>query len=122
MGLLTPQANILWIGFFSNVPTHGQYLVKATCKNCHDSSKKQDFELSSLPLTLKSYLARENSPIKILPHQPTHFRKDLPINILAHIQTVDHFDPMSKRFKKSDTKRPFRWLEYDYLPHWNFYL
>ena len=45
--------------------TYGKYLLKATRDDRKDSSKKQDFEPSSLPLTLESYLARDDSPSQV---------------------------------------------------------
>jgi hypothetical protein len=44
--------------------THGKYLLKATRDDRNDSSKQRDFEPSSLPLTLESYLARDDSPLQ----------------------------------------------------------
>ena len=41
---------------------HGKYLIQATRNDRNDSSKQRDFEPSSLPLTLESYLARDDSP------------------------------------------------------------
>jgi hypothetical protein len=58
--------------------THGSYLLKATRDDRNDTSKHQDFAPSSLPLTLESYLARDDSPSKLTSanHYPKPFDKN----------------------------------------------
>jgi hypothetical protein len=80
---------------------HGPYLLKATRDDRHDPSKTQDFEPSSLPLTLESYLARDNSPTKQVPRNPYSklFDKPFDKNRTPH----DNFSTCTPR----DTFRPF---------------
>jgi hypothetical protein len=80
--------------------THGPYLLKATRDDRNDPSKKQDFEPSSLPLTLESYLARDDSPTKQMPRNPYSKTFDKPFDKRT---PRDHFSNRTPR----DPFRPF---------------
>jgi hypothetical protein len=88
---------------------HGTYLLKATREDRNDPTKKRDFEPLSLPLTLESYLARDDSPLKII--TPPRFSKA--VNPYARGQRTnrDSFRPFVKKIQaltaSGDTDLPY---------------
>ena len=92
--------------------TYGPYLLKATCEDRKDPSILRNFEPSSLPLTLESYLARDDSPTvpSLQPYTKQYSAPLKPRDSYPTHKTRESFRPYVKKVQAltaaSDTDLP----------------
>lgn len=92
--------------------TYGPYLLKATREDRKDPSLLRDFEPSSLPLTLESYLARDDSPTMTSPpsYSKPYSAPIKPRDSYSANKTRESFRPYVKKVQAltaaSDTDLP----------------